>query len=75
MALRKTKSALTLINDSGVNAAMARSVIQGEILTAGTTETDEIIMTFNGDLSPIKISPIGGDDFTYIVMPMRIRNA
>ena len=39
------------------------------------TETDEINMTFNGDLSPIKISPIGGDDFTYIVMPMRIRNA
>ncbi len=42
VALRKTKTALTLIDDPAVNAAMARSVIQGEILTAGSTETDEI---------------------------------
>ncbi len=42
VALRKTKTALTLINDPVVNTAMARSVIQGEILTAGSTETDEI---------------------------------
>ncbi len=57
VALRKTKSALTLINDSGVNAAMARSVIQGEILTAGTTETDEIKNFLRHTLSE---HPFGG---------------
>ncbi len=38
------------------------------------TETDQVIMSFNGDLSPIMIKPKAGNEFTYIVMPMRIRN-
>ncbi len=57
VALRKTKSALTLINDTTVNTAMARSVIQGEILTAGTTETDEIKNFLRHTLSE---HPFGG---------------
>ena len=39
------------------------------------TETDEVIMKFNGEIAPIIIKPTAGDDFLYIVMPMRIRNA
>ncbi len=38
------------------------------------TETDEVLMIFNGELAPIMIKPKEGDDFIYIVMPMRIRN-
>ena len=38
------------------------------------TETDEVIMIFNGEIAPIMIKPTAGDDFLYIVMPMRIRN-
>ena len=37
-------------------------------------ETDRVIVTLNGDISPITIRPMAGDDFIYIVMPMRIRN-
>lgn len=38
------------------------------------TETDEINMIFNGDIAPIMIKPTAGDNFLYVVMPMRIRN-
>lgn len=39
------------------------------------TETDEINMIFNGDIAPIMIKPTAGEEFLYVVMPMRIRNA
>lgn len=39
------------------------------------TESEDAIMIFNGDIAPIMIKPIEGDDFIYIVMPMRIKNA
>lgn len=42
VALRKTKSAVTLIDDASATSAMARSVISGEILAAGERETEEI---------------------------------
>ena len=37
-------------------------------------ETDRVTVTLNGDISPITIRPTAGDDFIYIVMPMRIRS-
>ena len=37
-------------------------------------ETDEVIMTLNGEIAPIQIKGVSGDDFLYVVMPMRIRN-
>jgi len=42
VAARRKKSAVTLIGEPSVTAAMARSVISGEVLAAGQTETDEI---------------------------------
>jgi hypothetical protein len=42
VASRRSKIALTLIDDAGVTSAMARSVISGEVLAAGQQETDEI---------------------------------
>lgn len=38
------------------------------------TETDEVEVTLNGEVAPIQIKPKEGDDFLYVVMPMRIRN-
>lgn len=37
------------------------------------TECDEVVVTMSGNISPITIKPKEGDDFIYIVMPMRIR--
>ncbi len=37
------------------------------------TECDEVVITMSGNISPITIKPMNGDDFIYIVMPMRIR--
>lgn len=35
--------------------------------------TDEIKVNFNGPTSPCLISPVDGDDFKYIVLPLRLR--
>ncbi len=42
VASRRSKKAVTLIDDSSVTSAMARSAISGEILAAGEQETEEI---------------------------------
>ena len=36
------------------------------------TETDEVVMKFNGANSAAVISPVEGDDFLYLIMPMRL---
>ncbi len=36
------------------------------------TETDEIIFELNGPLKPLKILPIEGDSFIFLVVPMRL---
>ncbi len=36
------------------------------------TDTDEIIIEFNGSLKPIKILPVEGDSFVFLVVPMRL---
>lgn len=35
-------------------------------------ECDEVIMKFNGPAAAAVISPVEGDDFLYLVMPMRL---
>ncbi len=42
VAARRSKFALSLINDPSVTYPMARSSIDGEVLASGCTETDEI---------------------------------
>lgn len=42
VALRRNKKAVALIDEPSVTAAMARTVISGEVLAAGKTETAEI---------------------------------
>ena len=42
VALRKSKTAVTLINDQSTTASMARSSIEGEVLAAGNRQTDEV---------------------------------
>ena len=37
-------------------------------------EADEIVMKFNGPLAPMIIEPVEGNEFLYMIMPMRIRN-
>lgn len=37
------------------------------------TETDEVIVEFNGSLTPVKITPIQGDSFLFLVVPMRFK--
>lgn len=36
-------------------------------------ETDEVIINFNGSFSSVIILPTDGDDFVYMVMPMRLK--
>ena len=38
------------------------------------SETDEIRIKMNGSLKPIVILPSDGDDFIFLVMPVRLRN-
>lgn len=42
VAARKSKIAVTLINDKATTSSMARSSIEGEVLAAGNQQTDEI---------------------------------
>ena len=35
---------------------------------------DELIFKFSGPLAPCKIIPKEGDDFTYLVLPVRFKN-
>ena len=37
------------------------------------SETDEVKIQLNGSLSPIKIMPVEGDSFLFLVVPMRFR--
>jgi len=36
------------------------------------TDTDELLMEFNGPLKPIKILPVEGESFVFLVVPMRL---
>ena len=36
-------------------------------------EQDKVLIQLNHSISPIKILPLEGDSFTYLVMPMRIK--
>lgn len=38
------------------------------------SETDEVRIQFNGPLSPIKILPSEGDNFLFLVLPVRLKN-
>lgn len=38
------------------------------------TETDEILMEFNGSFAPMVIRPVSGNAFIFMVMPMRLKN-
>ncbi len=38
------------------------------------TESEEVILQFNGALAPMLITPVDGEAFVYIVMPMMLRN-
>jgi len=37
------------------------------------TENEEVILNFNGSLSPMIIKPINNENFIYMVMPMRLK--
>ena len=37
------------------------------------SECDEVKLQFTNSLSPIKIVPVSGDDFTYLVMPVKMK--
>lgn len=37
-------------------------------------DVDEVIMEFNGALLPIIIKPLEGDSFTFLIIPMRLKN-
>lgn len=36
-------------------------------------ESDELILQFNGPLSPIKLLPLEGDSFVFLVLPVRLK--
>ncbi len=38
------------------------------------TETDEVIIKLNGPFSPITIFPTEGEDFIFLVLPVRLKN-
>lgn len=58
--------------------------LEGEPVTIGfnnkymtdalkASECDEVILQFNGPLSPIKIVPTEGDSFLFLVLPVRLK--
>lgn len=38
------------------------------------SECDEVKLQFTNSLAPIKIVPMSGDDFTYLVMPVKVKD-
>ncbi|MCH5201219.1 MAG: DNA polymerase III subunit beta [Oscillospiraceae bacterium] len=38
------------------------------------SECDEVKLQFTGPLSPIKIVPVSGEDFTYLVVPVKMKS-
>lgn len=38
------------------------------------SDTDEVKIELNGPVSPVKIMPINGENFLFLVLPMRLRN-
>lgn len=36
------------------------------------TDTDELVFEFNGPLKPLKVLPVEGDSFIFLVVPMRL---
>ena len=40
----------------------------------GAANTDEVRMELNGPTGPVKILPIEGDSFLFMVLPMRLNN-
>ena len=38
------------------------------------SDLDMVLIEMNGPLSPIKIKPLEGDSFLFIIMPMRIKD-
>ena len=37
-------------------------------------ETDEVLLEFNGSFAPMIVKPVSGSAFTFMVMPMRLKN-
>lgn len=73
------KTSLGQINDTLIGE------LNGEEITLGfnnkymsdalkASECDEVYIETNGPLLPIKITPLDGDDFLFIVMPIRIKD-
>lgn len=67
VASRRTKTAVTLIKNADVNKAMARSFSDGETLTAGECETDEIFDFLRHTRSD---RPFGGKVTLYTVITL-----
>ena len=40
----------------------------------GASDTDEVRIELAGPISPVKIMPIQGESFLFLVLPMRLRN-
>ena len=38
------------------------------------SEGDEIQLILNGPLSPLKLTPVEGDSFTFLVLPVRLKS-
>lgn len=38
------------------------------------SESDEVYVKINGPLSPMKVLPLDGDDFVFLVLPVRLKN-
>ncbi len=66
-----------------VNDSLAAR-LEGEAVTIGfnnkymtdalkASECDEVILEFNGPLAPIKILPPQGDEFLFLVLPVRLK--
>lgn len=39
-----------------------------------STESDEVALIMNGSLSPIKLVPMDGESFTFLVLPVRLKS-
>lgn len=76
---------LSCVTTMGKAQDKLKAVIEGEKLEIGfnskylldslkNTDTDQVKIEFNGSLGPIKITPIDGESFIFLVLPVRLRS-
>ena len=53
---------------------MQKILIHTEFIKLRNARTEQVRMEISGPLSPVKVLPVEGNDFLYLVLPVRFKN-